>query len=467
MKLTFSQLRIKKRILLFLALGIVALTGCDEYSEAIIYKVRQDPLLKKGVIPKKEVESPDPPGTLPLMNMEQVTNEENPYSKVKPEIREKILIDTSSVNSKVKSHLEKALKEMFGTPSKPLVNVPGMSDDTVYLLELDSDVLQRGSQLFRLQCMQCHGVTGNGRGYSAPWVNPHPRDFRLGLFKFQSVDQTKIQRRKPSRPDLHRTLYYGVEGTSMPAFNLLKEKELNDLVSYVIHLSIRGETEASVFWAMEKNPETNQLEISQVMREIAASEGVADPVRGCVQKFAKDIAKKWRESQEDPIPVVDYPYKKKDDETEEEFLNRMTASVQRGKALFTNDPDLLKEYLPKDQYDEAFYGSLENMSSYDEAMKKVAGAANCVSCHIDYGRKAKWKFDEWGTMVKPRNLTVGLYRGGRRPLDIYYRIHSGINGSGMNVFGGTLKGEQIWDLVNFVQALPYEQMRKKYGIEID
>jgi hypothetical protein len=51
-------------------------------------------------------------------------------------------------------------------------------------------------------------------------------------------------------------------------------------------------------------------------------------------------------------------------------------------------------------------------------------------------------------------------------VDIYYRIHSGINGSGMAPFG-SLGGERLWDIVNFVRTLPFQAMRKKYGIHID
>ena len=98
---------------------------------------------------------------------------------------------------------------------------------------------------------------------------------------------------------------------------------------------------------------------------------------------------------------------------------------------------------------------------------KFASSVSCVICHADYGRQALWEFDEWGTMVKAANLTVPAYRGGRRPVDLYYRIHSGINGSGMVGFANSVSGEQIWDLVNFVQTLPYPAMRSKYGVHID
>jgi mono/diheme cytochrome c family protein len=59
--------------------------------------------------------------------------------------------------------------------------------------------------------------------------------------------------------------------------------------------------------------------------------------------------------------------------------------------------------------------------------------------------------------VRPANLTTGAFRGGRRPIDIYWRIKNGIDPSGMQSFK-TLKEEDAWDVVNFVQALPYPNM---------
>ena len=94
-------------------------------------------------------------------------------------------------------------------------------------------------------------------------------------------------------------------------------------------------------------------------------------------------------------------------------------------------------------------------------------SANCVSCHTDYGRQAKFRFDDWGTLVRPNNFTLGVFRGGKRPVDMYYRIHSGINGSGMTPFGSVLQGQDIWDLVNFVSNLSYPGMRETYKIKIN
>jgi mono/diheme cytochrome c family protein len=63
----------------------------------------------------------------------------------------------------------------------------------------------------------------------------------------------------------------------------------------------------------------------------------------------------------------------------------------------------------------------------------------------------------------PRNLRQGIYRGGRRRLDVFFRIHGGIKGvpmpgSGPTAAGGTgpLNEEQIWQIVDYVMSLPYE-----------
>ncbi|MBV8268634.1 MAG: c-type cytochrome, partial [Planctomycetaceae bacterium] len=77
---------------------------------------------------------------------------------------------------------------------------------------------------------------------------------------------------------------------------------------------------------------------------------------------------------------------------------------------------------------------------------------------LDEKTRTLWnqKPDDWGNPLRPANLNRGIYKGGRRPLDIYWRIAKGINGAKMPAHYPTLDPERIWDLVNFVLALPYE-----------
>jgi mono/diheme cytochrome c family protein len=63
--------------------------------------------------------------------------------------------------------------------------------------------------------------------------------------------------------------------------------------------------------------------------------------------------------------------------------------------------------------------------------------------------------DIWGNQLPPRDLHRGIYRGGRRPIDVYRRMYSGIKGTPMPAFGGPLSDEELWDLVNYVMSLPY------------
>src|SRR5262249_14250094 len=88
----------------------------------------------------------------------------------------------------------------------------------------------------------------------------------------------------------------------------------------------------------------------------------------------------------------------------------------------------------------------------------------CIKCHIDYGRQVRYVSDDWGTLVRPRNLTEDNYRGGRRPIDLYWRIPGRIHGTKIVVGAGVMAGDddtKVWDVVNFVQALPYPAMLPK------
>jgi mono/diheme cytochrome c family protein len=119
----------------------------------------------------------------------------------------------------------------------------------------------------------------------------------------------------------------------------------------------------------------------------------------------------------------------------------------------------------------AHFTGKEPESADARAILKLRGedpkAVNCSQCHPNFGREAKFRWDEWGTLARPNNFEKGVFRGGRRPVDLYYRVHSGINGSGMNNFGKTISSNSIWDLVNLVHNLSYPGMRSKMGVELD
>lgn len=99
--------------------------------------------------------------------------------------------------------------------------------------------------------------------------------------------------------------------------------------------------------------------------------------------------------------------------------------------------------------DEANSGLTAGMTTLvTESVNQVKGYLNKVQ--TDWAASV----DDWQWPLRPANLNTGTYKGGRRPIDIYWRIAKGINGAKMPAHETTLKPDQIWDLVNFVLALP-------------
>jgi mono/diheme cytochrome c family protein len=324
------------------------------------------------------------------------------------------------------------LGAMFGTPDEPFV-VPEMGLDLRKLQvaagAVWSDQQGRRHGLYREHCAHCHGISGDGRGPTAAFLDPYPRDYRKGAFKFKSTERPA----PPTSIDLMRILDNGIPGTAMPSFRLLPTEEKEALVEYVRYLSMRGQMETALvaYCVDEGLEEGDHIDTS---RQILIDELLAP------------VAEKWA-SAEEQIVRPDEQLAPAPDRSSDE----LTQSIAKGRELF--------------------YG------------KK----ANCFSCHgdtalgdgqIDYDdwNKAVWQFEQDNPRfdarslglvpprkIKPRNLRQGIYRGGRRPLDLYWRIHAGINGTPMPAAGpgatgtqATLSPEEIWQLVDYVQSLPYE-----------
>jgi mono/diheme cytochrome c family protein len=393
--LTGRWLRRLARAAAPLLLGAVA--GCGDsdivspyYPERLEYPVRSDLLVKK--VPSEESYTPDTPGQLQHF-VDQLATKDMVEKGAET-------LNPATLSAGLRDQIGAELKKLFGTPARPRVGDPKAMDDDlraqVVALKLQPSMLKEGSRQFRRNCLHCHGLPGDGRGPTGPWLNPHPRDYRQGLFKFISTAGSGD--RKPRRDDLLRTLHKGVDGTSMPSFGVEDPEILEQLVSYVIHLSIRGEVEIDI--------------LDTILGKDANKAKLDDDDKAQMQDKLEKVVKAWAKADKPNEPGA---YAVAEAARE--------ASVRRGWQIF-NDPE---------------------------------GAASCVKCHVDYGRQSLFRFDSWGTLVRPANLTAGVYRGGRRPIDLYWRITGGIPGANMPA-AEKLKPDQAWDLVNFVQAMPYPKM---------
>ncbi|MEX0820056.1 MAG: cytochrome c [Pirellulaceae bacterium] len=353
-----------------------------------------------------------------------------------------------------KRDLAEALAGLFGTPDEP--NIPKLGDVEVSKVlnathlhiasgPVSSDERGRARGLYREHCAHCHGVTGDGAGPTAAFLHPYPRDYRMGVFKFKSTPKGG----RPTHEDLKQIVKEGIPGTAMPSFKVLPENEIEALISYVRYLSIRGEVERSLVFLA-----TNELDTDERLLDVTAPLAERTEQAELIREYAAEVVQKWVNAESQATPIAP-PDPDRD----------MVASIKHGRELF--------------------YGPI----------------ANCVKCHGEsaLGDGQTTDYDDWtkeleptneealaeflslGAFVlpprniHPRNLRQGVYRGGRRPIDLFWRIHNGIDGTPMpgaliipdDAPAGTkgLTHSDLWSLVDYVRSLPYESISRPPVIE--
>lgn len=292
------------------------------------------------------------------------------------------------------------LHAYYGTALLPRQMKPkiadGAEEGTPPILEdsIERSELQKGRLVYLEQCAACHGVTGDGKGPAAPYLDPPPRDYRAGKFKFGSTPRGS----KPRHEDLIRIVRRGAKGTSMPSFRWMPDDEANAVVAYVILLSSRGEVELG----LARESENSLDEADDFPADIAASH---------VQRVAED----W-DAAGSKVVLPMTPATRSSPE-----------SIERGARAFVE--------------------------------------FSCFKCHGKDGRGNKAADvgkDDWGRIAFAADLTTGTLHGGRRPIDIYRRIYSGINGTPMPAFNqpdaakgetDVQRSEKIWDLVHFITSI--------------
>lgn len=142
----------------------------------------------------------------------------------------------------LQQQISQILQRHSGTPAEPRL----MGNDEISLAHL-----LHGADVYARRCEACHGTSGDGNGPAAEYLDPKPRDYRRGIFKFTSTPYGA----KPRREDLARTVRQGIVGTSMPSFDLLAKDDLQAVIDYVLVLTHRGELEEQLVLEVETEDE--------------------------------------------------------------------------------------------------------------------------------------------------------------------------------------------------------------------
>jgi high-affinity iron transporter len=136
----------------------------------------------------------------------------------------------NSANSNLKTSLEILQNKINGKAS--VEEVTGLTAQVkkeiieglgLKTFPLTAPEISKGKKLFADNCTTCHGERGKGDGILAANLNPAPTNFK-GPDVFPNLSPIKV----------YNTMNFGIEGTAMPAFNSLSDKDKWDVAFFLL-----------------------------------------------------------------------------------------------------------------------------------------------------------------------------------------------------------------------------------------
>ncbi len=122
------------------------------------------------------------------------------------------------------------------------------------------ELIEQGRSIYIGRCSFCHGLLGDGNGPAADYLDPRPRDFTLGTFKFRTTQSGEL----PTDEDMFRTVSRGLSGTGMQAFDSdLIKNGLSELERWAVIFYIK--TFVPEFEDPELDPYLSVIEIPKDM----------------------------------------------------------------------------------------------------------------------------------------------------------------------------------------------------------
>ena len=330
--------------------------------------------------------------------------------------------DPAEISLAQRERIGSLLGRIFGTPDKPVV--PDEAGLRLNLLQTAAGPIRTAAAghpagLYRQHCAACHGITGEGAGPTAAVQYPYPRDFRRGLYKYTSTDRGMKPFLGDARQmgDLQRIVRNGIPATAMPRFDRLADAQIDALVEYIRYLSIRGETET---W---------------LLQEVVVGDDLSIRRSDVLEDAVVPTAALWSIAQEMVLPEADA--------LQHAPTEALAASIERGRVHYRG-----KNAQCKQCHGLEGRGDGDQTELYDNWNRPKKRATP------EQTAKLAGRFLLGIQELRPRDFTKGIFRGGDRPIDLYWRVYVGIKGTPMPSTGsdGALTPEQIWDVVNYIRS---------------
>lgn len=91
-----------------------------------------------------------------------------------------------------------------------------------------------GKAKYNMFCASCHGPTGKGDGPVAAAIQPPPRDFSVGAFKFDTDDSGDAGSDEDLKNVItHGGLKYGGNPMMAPWGGALSETDMQNVIAYI------------------------------------------------------------------------------------------------------------------------------------------------------------------------------------------------------------------------------------------
>jgi cytochrome c oxidase cbb3-type subunit 2 len=156
-----------------------------------------------------------------------------------------------------------------------------------------------GKATYVQYCSSCHGERGDGKGPAADFLDPRPRDFTAGRFKFRSTATGQ----PPTTDDVLKTVERGIPGTAMPSFAFLSPEERRKVTAHVLRLAdLLEEPEPTPIPSPGAPPATTAETLAQG-KELYADAGCAS-CHGALGKG--DGTQEMKDSEGRPIKARDF-----------------------------------------------------------------------------------------------------------------------------------------------------------------
>lgn len=240
--------------------------------------------------------------------------------------------------------------------------------------------IEKGKAIYDRLCAYCHGPEGAGDGPAAQFLNPPPRDFTMGLYKWKT---TPFDEYAPADEDLHKMIsgmrshdamggWDGMSGTSMPGWSDVLGKD--DVAQVAAYLKSLGGFEKAVKPQVDLSgkvkSDERSIERGKALFKDRCSECHGEAGRGNATKKLKDDwgARTW------PRDLTG-GWTFRAGSTPEDIYKRVTVGIPGTQMPSFADPASNKVMTEAERWDVANYAAFLNEPERKPAVNTVLKAA--------------------------------------------------------------------------------------------